>query len=178
MTPAGRRRRVLGSLLLLAVVVGVLAATGVVSWWGMTLPGALVTGWLVACRLMVRGEQSARPAARTTPTPRTRRPRSTEETLAGVVLAEDHDVEEPHTPYVGEAQAAAGSWDLVPMMLPTYVTKDVAERRAPRPFDLDSTGVWSSGRSAKDSEIARAAEQQAALERDRDRSGIDRAIGS
>ena len=49
-------------------------------------------------------------------------------------------------------------WDPVPVTLPTYVTKPAAGRRTVRTIDLDSTGVWSSGRSESDSAIAREAE--------------------
>ena len=41
--------------------------------------------------------------------------------------------------------------------LPTYVSKPVA-RRTVSTIDLDSTGVWSSGRSAADSKLAREAD--------------------
>ena len=44
-----------------------------------------------------------------------------------------------------------------PCPLPTYVSKPVAPRSVST-IDLDSTGVWSSGRSASDSELAREAE--------------------
>jgi len=41
--------------------------------------------------------------------------------------------------------------------LPTYVSKTMAPRSVST-IDLDSTGVWSSGRSASDSALAREAE--------------------
>ena len=50
-------------------------------------------------------------------------------------------------------------WDPVPVTLPTYVSKEPAARRSVRTIDLDSTGVWTSGRSEIDSAIAREAEQ-------------------
>ena len=43
------------------------------------------------------------------------------------------------------------------MPLPTYVSKPVATRSVST-IDLDSTGVWSSGRNASDSKLAREAE--------------------
>ncbi len=43
------------------------------------------------------------------------------------------------------------------MPLPTYVSKPVAPRSVST-IDLDSTGVWSSGRNASDSALAREAE--------------------
>src|SRR5687768_17851506 len=45
-----------------------------------------------------------------------------------------------------EPQAPTG-WDPVPVTLPTYVGKEQAQRRSVRTIDLDSTGVWTSGRS-------------------------------
>jgi hypothetical protein len=41
--------------------------------------------------------------------------------------------------------------------LPTYVSKPAA-RRTVRTIDLDSTGVWTSGRTEADSALAREAE--------------------
>ena len=49
------------------------------------------------------------------------------------------------------------AWDPVHTPLPTYVSKPVA-RRTVSTIDLDSTGVWSSGRSAADSALAREAD--------------------
>ncbi len=56
-----------------------------------------------------------------------------------------------------------GGWDPVPVTLPTYVDKAPAVRRSVRTIDLDSTGVWTSGRTAADSALAR--EADAARER-------------
>ena len=56
-----------------------------------------------------------------------------------------------------ETAAAEGLWDPVPVTLPTYVSKPPA-RRSVRTIDLDSTGVWTSGRTESDSAIAREAE--------------------
>ena len=46
------------------------------------------------------------------------------------------------------------AWDPVDVPLPTYVSKPVAQRSV-RTIDLDSTGVWSSGRSEADSALVR-----------------------
>ena len=56
-----------------------------------------------------------------------------------------------------EAAEAEGLWDPVPVTLPTYVSKPAA-RRSVRTIDLDSTGVWTSGRTEADSALAREAE--------------------
>lgn len=53
--------------------------------------------------------------------------------------------------------SVSGGWDMVPTTLPTYVTKPAAQRRSVQTIDLESTGVWSSGRSESDSALAREA---------------------
>ena len=58
---------------------------------------------------------------------------------------------------------APGSWDMVPTTLPTYVSKPAATRRTVQTIDLESTGVWSSGRSESDSALAREAEERAGV---------------
>ena len=52
-------------------------------------------------------------------------------------------------------------WDPMPVTLPTYVGKPAAERRTVRTIDLDSTGVWTSGRTEADAQIARDADEAA-----------------
>jgi hypothetical protein len=71
--------------------------------------------------------------------------------------------------------AVTGSWDPVDVPLPTYVSKPAAARSV-RTIDLDSTGVWSSGRSAADSALAR--EADAARRTSRERETPRRATGS
>jgi hypothetical protein len=68
---------------------------------------------------------------------------------------------------------APGSWDPMPVTLPTYVSKPVATRSV-RTIDLDSTGVWTSGHSEADSALVR---DSAPVERE---TGTDekRALGS
>ena len=61
---------------------------------------------------------------------------------------------------VPAAERDPNSWDPVPVTLPTYVDKAEASRSV-RTIDLDSTGVWSSGRSESDSRIAREADEAA-----------------
>ena len=54
---ARRRRRVLGVLVVItAAVVGV-ASFSFIRWWYVALPVGALVAWLVACRLMVRGER-------------------------------------------------------------------------------------------------------------------------
>lgn len=156
LSPAARRRRVLSLLLVgLVSVVGV-AAVGAISWWWTAAPVALVLGWLVACRLMVKSASTRRRATTTSqPTAGPAAPpvpHGEAQGLTGVMGALD----ESGAPVVVQAE---GSWDLRPMTLPTYVTAPAAERGAARGLDLDSTGVWTSGRSEADSALAREAAQ-------------------
>jgi hypothetical protein len=55
-------------------------------------------------------------------------------------------------------------WDPVPVTLPTYVGKPTAHRTV-RTIDLDATGVWTSGRTEADSQLARDAEEAERAER-------------
>ena len=67
------------------------------------------------------------------------------------------------------------------MTLPTYVSKPAAARRTVRTIDLDSTGVWSSGRSESDSALAREADEAdrvARADRAQRRDDGSRAVGS
>ena len=68
---------------------------------------------------------------------------------------------ESETASIDAVPAAAlepGLWDPVPVTLPTYVDKPAAVRRSVRTIDLESTGVWTSGRTEVDARIAREAE--------------------
>src|SRR5919107_2055394 len=63
---ATRRRRNVLALIVVAnlAMVGV-AAAGVLAWWYVAVPAGLLVAWLVACRVMVKGERQAlAPAAR------------------------------------------------------------------------------------------------------------------
>ena len=156
-TRATRRRRRVLSLLLVALV-GVVAAcaSGRLGWPYVAIPAALLVVWLVACRLMVKRERSWTPAALVeTPDPHADdvEPAATETTSS--------------VPAVADVPRDPALWDPVPTTLPTYVSKPPA-RRSVRTIDLDSTGVWTSGRSESDSALAREAE---AAERVRRKTG-------
>jgi hypothetical protein len=142
----------------------------------VAVPAALLLAWLVACRLMVRRERAWTPSS----------------VAAAVVDAiEADEAETAERPALLLEDADTGTiapvtdpalWDPVPVTLPTYVGKATAQRTV-RTIDLDSTGVWTSGRSEADSKLARDAEQaqrQAAEERRAGKaSGSgDRAVGS
>ena len=70
------------------------------------------------------------------------------------------------------------AWDPLPVTLPTYVSKPAAARRTVRTIDLDSTGVWSSGRSESDTALAREADDADRAARARRRDDDSRAFGS
>lgn len=157
---ARRRRTVLSVILLAVVVVAGLALGGLFSGWYVAVPAALLVAWLVACRLMVKSERRARPVRR--PAPRQRveddedaRPTKVQPAIdaelsdSSVTLpAVDADLD-PDDP---------SRWDMVPVTLPTYVTKPAAQRTV-QTIDLDSTGVWTSGHSEADSALARTAQE-------------------
>ncbi|WP_210649243.1 hypothetical protein [Nocardioides sp. SYSU D00065] len=176
---AARRRNVLALVLLGNVVVLGLAVASVVAWPWTAAPAGLLVAWLVACRVSVRAER------------RRRTSRAAIEVGLPPVEDEGDDVEltgelpaAPEAPAVPDepeehvgaddvparvpssATPVAGGWDMVPTTLPTYVGKPAAQRRTVSTIDLDSTGVWSSGRSDEDSALARSAEQSARAARE------------
>ncbi|KRF01466.1 hypothetical protein ASG88_08350 [Nocardioides sp. Soil777] len=186
---ARRRRRVLGLVLLANTVVIGLAVAKVLTWPWVALPATLLLAWLVACRVMVKGERAA--ARRTSVAPRATatvsEPPSPEvgpaEPQADAEESVEERVVEPvdvplAEPVAAPVMRAPGSWDMVPTTLPTYVSKPAATRRTVQTIDLESTGVWSSGRSESDSALAREAEQQQAAERSEREAERRRATGS
>jgi len=125
----------------------------------------LLVGWLVACRLMVRKERSWHPVD------------VADSDLTGEIASV------PSVP-ADEAEAPEEArdpklWDPVPVTLPTYVSKPPA-RRSVRTIDLDSTGVWTSGRTEADSALAREAEAADRVRRRvaRKDEASDEAVGS
>ncbi len=147
---AKRRLRVLSVIAAAIVVTVALAIGAVIAWPYVAIPVALLVMWLVACRLMVRRERAAVPS--------TRLPLVDAEGDAdGPVTDEISAVTDEPAEVVVERDP--GSWDPVPVTLPTYVTKEQATRRTVRTIDLDSTGVWTSGHTESDSVIAREADE-------------------
>jgi hypothetical protein len=159
-----RRRRVLSFLLLALVAVVAACLADRLIWPYVAIPVGLLVVWLVACRLMVRRERAWVPAV--------------------LVPTNDVDVDTAETgslPAVDAAEPTARDpklWDPVPVTLPTYVSKPPA-RRSVRTIDLDSTGVWTSGRSEADSALAREAEAADRVRRtgDKDKPG-EQAVNS
>ncbi|MDO3394631.1 hypothetical protein QWJ41_02755 [Nocardioides sp. SOB44] len=190
---ARRRRRVLVALLGALAAVGVLSIAGLVSPAYLGVPGALLVAWLVTCRLMVRRETGlSGPLARIPAVPVEDDGAEAEadeddadEADDAPDAAEDVADDEPQTEEVPVVQpqvaveAPAGGWDPVPMTLPTYVTKPAATRRTVRTIDLDSTGVWTSGRTEIDAALAREGDQADRERRARRDQGDDgRAVGT
>ena len=137
----------------------------------------MLVAWLVACRLMVKGERRAlAPVARSVPVaPAARIPVEPVDDEQ-VEAPEDHTVvaEDPIAEDVDPmADTSAGMaaivdpalWDPVPVTLPTYVGKPAATRRTVRTIDLESTGVWTSGRTDADAQLAREADEADQVDR-------------
>ncbi|WP_028659331.1 hypothetical protein [Nocardioides insulae] len=176
---ARRRRNVLGVILLALATVATLAGFAVLDWAWTAVPGGLLIAWLVACRLMVKQERRARGGTRVTPPV----PAAAASAPAADPVTEEVAVVEAPLPQPrrGEptaepvaAPVAEGMWTPVSAPLPTYVTAPAAHRSV-RTIDLDSTGVWSSGRNDADSALAREAAEAA---RAKDGAQQRRASGS
>jgi len=155
-----RRRNVLAVILFALVVVAALTFTGVIGRIWAAAPVVLLVAWLVTCRVMVRRERSiatvrvpAVPAGEAQPV------YEIDDETGEVVAVFDDPGSAPPAATGEAAETAAERWDPVEPPLPTYVSKPAAPRRTVRTIDLDSTGVWSSGRSASDSALAREAEE-------------------
>jgi hypothetical protein len=155
---AKRRLRVVTLILVANVVVAALGWFHVVEWVWCAVPVGVLVAWLVACRLMVKRERADLIRARIPAEPPAQAPKDLTEEVAKV-----------DEPLLGDEQPERDpdAWDPVYAPLPTYVSKPVA-RRTVSTIDLDSTGVWSSGRSESDSKLAREADAA-------DRSGSSQA---
>lgn len=146
---ARRRLRVVTLILAENAIVAVLAAVGIFGWVWMAVPVGILAAWLVACRLMVRRERAGAelPMVRHAPAPAADAPDAPLDADATQGIPAVAEPEAPRDP---------DAWDPVPVTLPTYVGKPVATRSV-RTIDLDSTGVWSSGRNDADSALVREA---------------------
>jgi hypothetical protein len=145
-------------------IVAVLAAVGIFGWVWMAIPVGILALWLVACRLMVRRERVELPVVRRAsagPAPQAAEQQRDPDATQDIPAVTDAAPDDPD------------SWDPVPVTLPTYVSKPVASRSV-RTIDLDSTGVWTSGRSEADSALVR----DAAPADDESGSEDQRALGS
>lgn len=192
-TATRRRRNVLVTLLVLNIAVLSLAAFSVIPVPYAAIPLLLLAAWLVACRVMVRSERGlGRPQLHLpkVPMPTIARRAVAEAAAEDAALAAEaashsgrRDLLEDtaaHPPIQVTAEGEVRDpdmWDPVPVTLPTYVSKDAAPRTV-RTIDLDSTGVWSSGRSEADSALAREADAAQRAERTRRDGDDQRAVGS
>jgi len=164
-----RRRRVLGVLLALNALTALLGLLHVIGWSWQALPGGLLGVWLVACRLMVKSEQSAF-APRVVAAPDVAEPAGEADDVPG-----DYTVERNEQGFDEVAAGAETStipavrdgelWDPLPVTLPTYVSKPPAARRTVRTIDLGEPGAWTSGRTQESAEIAREADEAARAQR-------------
>jgi hypothetical protein len=174
-----RRRNVLALVLLANVAVAAVAAFALIAWWYVAIPAGLLVAWLVACRIMVRGERRAQRPAAWMPMemPSTDDPiEAPEDAVASV---ETDEVDPMADTSAGIAPVDPALWDPVPVTLPTYVNKPAATRRTVRTIDLDDTGVWTSGRTDADAQIAREADAADKAARKARRDGDEhRALGS
>jgi hypothetical protein len=180
---ARRRRRVLGVVLLANVVVAALAGFAEIGWVWTAVPAGLLVAWLVACRLMVRRERSG--GASVALPDQSPAATSAEAPVDAEAPAEyAATTEAAHVADLADTSSMAAVvvdpmlWDPVPVTLPTYVTKPAAQRRTVRTIDLDATGVWTSGNTAGDSQLARDAEQADKAARSRKADDDQRAVGS
>jgi hypothetical protein len=176
-----RRRNVLALILLATLAMVTLAAFGVVVGWYVAIPCGLLVAWLVACRIMVKGERKdLGPAARLpVEKPGEEEVEAPEE---GVVTAEEPDSADPMADTSAGMAAVVDPalWDPVPVTLPTYVGKPTATRRTVRTIDLEDTGVWTSGRTESDAQLAREADEAEKAEKAarQSRENGERATGS
>ncbi len=163
---ARRRRRVLGTVLLGLLVTVAVAAFGVIGWAWTAIPVTLLVAWLVACRLMVRGEELRHmdawlheAATGEVPVIEAELP-----ALDGDDELEDTMSSQMSSQLADLAVDDPSLWDPMPVTLPTYVSKPAAERTV-RTIDLDSTGVWTSGRTEVDAALARQSEDDERVRR-------------
>lgn len=171
-----RRRNVLALVLLVNLVVVGLAAFSVVSWWYTAIPATLLVAWLVTCRIMVKGERRGLEPTRRLPVdPIEEEPVEAPEDQAAEAAEGDDPMADTSAGLAAVVDPAL--WDPVPVTLPTYVGKPPAARRTVRTIDLEGTGVWTSGRSESDSQIAREADEAEKVARQARTEG-KRATGS
>lgn len=173
-----RRRNVLALILLVNLAVVGVAAFGVVSWWYAAIPAGLLLAWLVTCRIMVKGERRAlEPTGRILVDPAEEIVEAPEDRVLVEEAEPDHIDPMADTSAGLAAIVDPALWDPVPVTLPTYVGKPVATRRTVRTIDLEGTGVWTSGRTESDSQLAREADEAEKAAR-RARAERKRATGS
>ncbi|MBU7598465.1 hypothetical protein JGS22_012780 [Streptomyces sp. P38-E01] len=159
-----RRRRTTMLLFLWFTAASVLAAVGGLGLlWAPAVPAVLLSAYIGYLRAQERrrfavrlDRQRAEAAARRLQeNRRLAREARNAESDTGPALSEDGQAiveQTDHAEWVDQQRArrrdvpAAGSWDPVPVPLPTYVNAPVAPRSAER-VDFDAADAWSSARS-------------------------------
>lgn len=180
-----RRRNVLAVLLVANLAVVTVAAFSVIAWPYVAIPASLLVAWLVACRLMVKSERRVLAPAARRPAQTADEKTPVEKASVETPAREDVEPEVDEIDPMEDTSAGIAAivdpamWDPVPVTLPTYVTKPTAARRTVRTIDLDSTGVWTSGRTDADAALARESDEADKAARKSRRDGDDqRAVGS
>jgi hypothetical protein len=177
-----RRRNVLAAILVVNLAVVGVAASALIAWWYVAIPLGLLVAWLVACRVMVKGERKALALAARTPaeSPAEDKVESPDVPVAVAVAGTGFEADPMADTSAGMAAVVDPTlWDPVPVTLPTYVTKPTAARRTVRTIDLEATGVWTSGRTDADAQLAREADEADKAARQARKDGDDqRAVGS
>jgi hypothetical protein len=162
-----RRRRVLGLILFANAAVAAVAAAAVIGWVWQAIPAGLLVAWLMACRVMVKSENTAfGSVAVSSPSSAP----ASDDLPEGYSVARndqgfDEVAPEAETSTI-PAVADPAMWDPMPVTLPTYVTKPAAARRTVRTIELGEPGAWTSGRTEETSALAREADAADAAARE------------
>lgn len=174
-----RRRRVLITLVVLNVLFAAVALAGVVGWVWQSIPVGLVVVWLVLCRVMVKSERATTQAMIAPRSEAVATDEADDVPAEYDVARNDQGFDEvaPESETTTIPAITEEVWDPMPVTLPTYVGKEKATRRTVRTIDLGSPGAWTSGHTAEDSELAREADEVAAVAREDD-GEQQRAVGS
>lgn len=146
---ARKRRRILGLLGLAMIVCASLAAFQVMAWHWVAVPVGLAAGFLVLCRVLVKRER------RTAWVASERVTAASEEAAPEIVdlgAESDEDTTLLDLSDLKQPEPVASFWDPLPMAVPTYVGKEMANRSV-RTIDLAAPGVVSSGHNAADSRL-------------------------
>lgn len=154
---AMRRRRVLSILTLSLLSVTALAGLGMLLWWTVAIPGALIVAFVVLTRVQLRRQARERAALAAERRARAEAHHDRGPATAPVV-SPDHEMTievklpaeaAPVVAPSGKAEPRTdGLWDPVPVTLPTYVMKEKAPDRTVRTISLSGPEVFSSARTA------------------------------
>ncbi|ADB34767.1 hypothetical protein Kfla_5762 [Kribbella flavida DSM 17836] len=149
---AMRRRRVLSILTLSLLSMTALSGLGILLWWSLSIPAALIVAFIVLTRIQLRRqarERAARAAQRRAKArarhdrgPATAPPQDDEPTIEVKLPVATEPVVAAPKPVI----SSEGLWDPVPVTLPTYVHKEKAPDRTVRTINLSGPDVFSSAR--------------------------------